>query len=167
MRGANNASGVLSTSLILTADIANNQITFDKLDSNLVLPFNTTLSNSSVNNSDQAIVTKKFMADSIKPFTQNLQNIQPNDSDIFLHITNNLLNTSVPGVLPFYVLGSNVRYIIEIDVSSVDIKLPTIDKEGLRYLIEELGIKPSWNQLKKIETSFGEYLSDLAAYYFE
>jgi len=52
-------------------------------------------------------------------------------------------------------------------LKSIEQCIKTDNEEGLRYLIEELGIKPTWHQLNKIEVSFGEYLSDLAAYYFE
>lgn len=41
------------------------------------------------------------------------------------------------------------------------------NEEGIRYLIEELGILPNWHQLNEIEKKFSDYLYDLAAFYFE
>lgn len=41
------------------------------------------------------------------------------------------------------------------------------DDSGLKYLVEELGIKPTLNQLKIIEHIFQEDIYDLVSYYFE
>ena len=132
----NDASGNLSTKLIQTADIADAAITFAKLDANLVLPFNTTLDVSSVNTDSKAIVTKGFLAASIKPFTDTLSNEQPVRPIGFFHINANNISsvlsldpiTLVSRVNPVFILSNNIRYIVD---DPTKILLPAIAVGGI------------------------------------
>ncbi len=127
----NNASGHLSTSLIRTADITNGAITYDKLDPSLVLPFNTTLDTSSINTNSSGIVTKGFLASSIKPFTDTLSNVQPVNPIIFYHVT--LDNISYDNSEnPVFTLSNNIRYIVDVVTK---IFLPAITVEGIFYSV--------------------------------
>ena len=127
----NDASGILSTSLIQTADITDAAVTFNKLDANLVLPFNTTLDASSVNTGTSAIVTKGFLATSIKPFTDTLSNVQPINLIVFLHVNNSNISHDINGN-PEFILSSNIRHIIDV---TTKILLPVIVVEGIFYSV--------------------------------
>jgi hypothetical protein len=123
----NDASGNLSTELIQTVDIADAAITFAKLDTNLVLPFNTTLDVSSVNTDSKAIVSKGFLAASIKPFTDTLSNVQPVNPISFFHVNEANINLDINGN-PVFALSNNIRHIVDV---STKILLPAIAISGI------------------------------------
>jgi hypothetical protein len=60
-----------------------------------------------------------------------------------------------------YVMFENRR------VKSIGDCIKHEDDSGLKYLVEELGIKPTLGQLKIIEQIFHEDIYDLVSYYFE
>jgi hypothetical protein len=122
----NDASGKLSTNLIQTVDINDASITFAKLDANLVLPFNTTLDVTSVNTDSKAIVTKGFLAASIKPFTDTLSNVQPVSPIGFFHVNETNISLDINSVSVF-TLSNNIRHIIDV---STKILLPAISALG-------------------------------------
>jgi hypothetical protein len=147
----NDASGRLSTSLIQTIDIADSVVTFNKLDSALVLPINTTLESSligigvgvgavAVRHELNKIVTKGFLENQIKEFTEVSSNEHSFNFQIkFLHIDatnidNSLINHAIPAVFD---LNSNIRHIVDV---SATIFLPSINgggrnKEGIYYSV--------------------------------
>lgn len=127
----NDESGHLSTSLIQTDDIAASSVTHDKLDPSLVLPFNTTLDTSNINTDSKAIVTKGFLASSIKPFTDTLSNVIPAIPITFFHIT--IDNISYDNnENPIFTLSTNIRHIVDV---STKIFLPAITVEGIFYSV--------------------------------
>ncbi len=137
----NDASGNLSTELIQTVDITNSSITtakindaaitFAKLDANLVLPFNTTLDTISINTDSKAIVSKGFLAASIKPFTDALSNEQPLSPIVFFHINESNISFDINSV-PVFTLSNNIRHIVDV---SAKILLPAIAVEGIFYSV--------------------------------
>jgi hypothetical protein len=60
-----------------------------------------------------------------------------------------------------YVMFENHR------VKSIGDCIKHEDESGLKYLVEELGIKPTLSQIKIIEQIFHEDIYDLVSYYFE
>jgi hypothetical protein len=66
-------------------------------------------------------------------------------------------------------IETNCAYIIRNNriIKSIEQCIESGNEDGIQFLIEELSIKPTWNQLNKIESNFNEYLLDLATYYFE
>ena len=68
-----------------------------------------------------------------------------------------------------HALETNCAYIIfdGIKIKSLNHCIETKNENGIKYLIEEVGIKPTWNQLNIIEENFSEYITDMASYYFE
>lgn len=133
----NDASGNLFNSLIETNDISNGAVTFETLDPNLVLPFNTVIETTNINSSPNAIVTKDFLDGSIKPFTDALSNIQPSIPNAFFHVTNENISYD-SSENPYFILETSIRHII--DVSS-KIILPPILAEGIMYsLINKSGV---------------------------
>ena len=136
--------GDVTTTLIYTDDISDlavtsskindAAVTFSKLDANLVLPFNTTLDDSSDNTDSKAIVTKGFLTTSIKSFTDTLSNVQPiipigffhvNESNISLDINHN----------PVFTLSNNIRYIIDVSTKILLPAISGIPVEGIFYSI--------------------------------
>lgn len=132
----NDASGNIFNALIDTTDISDGAITFDTLDTNLVLPSNTTVDPTTVNSSTNAIVTKGFLDESIKPFTDALSNFQPTVPSAFFHVTNdNILYDELEN--PYFELSDRIRHVIDIPVKII---LPPISIEGVLYsLINKSG----------------------------
>lgn len=136
----NDASGQLTTSLIQTSDIDKSAVTTDKindaaitsakLELNLVLPLNTTIDTTSVNTDTKSIVSKGFLAASIKPFSDTLSNDQPVDSIKFLHIDNSNVSTDID--IRYFTLSNNIRHIVDV---TAKILLPVINKEGIFYSV--------------------------------
>jgi hypothetical protein len=144
----NSSSGILTTSLLQTDDIADGVVTGIKMASDLVLPFMTELDSSNTNNSVNALVVKGFLNESIKPFTDTLSNVQPAMHNGFFHVTNDNI-TYDSSENPVFELTNNIRHIIEV---SAKIILPPVtetiegsitplyEKEGLTYsLINKSG----------------------------
>jgi hypothetical protein len=130
----NDASGNLSTGLIQTADIAAASITFAKLDANLVLPFNTTLDVSSVNTDSKAIVSKGFLAASIKPFTDTLSNVQPKNPIGFFHVNATNISPDTNGN-PVFTLSNNIRHIVDVPTKILLPAISGIAVEGIFYSV--------------------------------
>lgn len=66
-------------------------------------------------------------------------------------------------------IETNCAYIMRNNriIKSIEQCIESDNEDGIQFLIEELSIKPTWNQLNKIEANFNDYLLDLATYYFE
>jgi hypothetical protein len=136
----NDASGNLSTSLIQTDDIAESAVTFDKLDSALMLPMNTTLESSLIGGGDARIVTKGFLAGQIKEFTEVSLNEHSFIFKIkFLHIDATNIDTSriKHDIVAVFELNNNIRHIVDVPAT---IFLPSINggvisKEGIYYSV--------------------------------
>jgi hypothetical protein len=119
----NNSDGSLSTDLIKTTDIANAAVTFSKLDTNLVLPFNTTLE--PLDEGD-AYVTQSLVTVGLLTSNKPLPSPQG-----FFHITQT--DTTIgPNETPIYTVGANTKYILETDAK---IYLPPITHEGMFFSI--------------------------------
>jgi len=119
----NNSDGILSTDLIQTADIADTAVTFSKLATNLVLPFNTTLEPLEEGDAygQQSLVTLGLLT----------SNKQLPSSSGFFHITQS--DTTIgPNEIPIYTLRANIKYILE---TFAKIYLPPITHEGMYFSI--------------------------------
>jgi len=130
----NDASGILSTNLIQTVDIADAAITFAKLDANLVLPFNTILDTTFVNTDSKAIVSKGFLAASIKPFTDTLSNVHPVNPISFFHVNESNISLDINGI-PVFALSNNIRHIVDVPVKILLPAISGIAVEGIFYSV--------------------------------
>ena len=52
-------------------------------------------------------------------------------------------------------------------IKSIEQCITEVNEEALVYLVEQLEMKPSWNQLNRIEKIFSSNIVDMITYYFE
>ena len=168
----NDASGNLTTSLLQTVDIADGVITGVKMDPNLVLPSMTELDPFITNSSDNALVVKGFLNQSIKVFTDVLSNVQPLTRNSFFHVTVDNVSYPVDDSFlenPYFELSDNIRHIIDFSAKiilpyiTVDIEgemYPLFEKEGLTYsLINKSGATIEISTYSENELIFNTFVA--------
>jgi hypothetical protein len=168
----NDASGNLTSSLLQTVDIADGVITGVKMDPNLVLPSMTELDPFITNSSDNALVVKGFLNQSIKVFTDVLSNVQPLTRNSFFHVTVDNVSYPVDDSFlenPYFELSDNIRHIIDFSAKiilpsiTVDIEgemYPLFEKEGLTYsLINKSGATIEISTYSENELIFNTFVA--------
>jgi hypothetical protein len=135
----NDASGNLTTSLLQTEDVEDGVITGVKMDPDLVLPSMTILDPLNINDSENALVVKGFLNQSIRVFTDVLSNVQPFSNSGFFHVTVDNVSYDEPDLLlenPFFELSNNIRHIIEFPAKII-LPFITLDIEGTNFSLNE------------------------------
>lgn len=117
------SSGSVTSGLLATTDIANGAVTYAKLDTNLVLPFNTTLE---ILEEGDAYVSQSLVTVGLLTSNKSFALFQKK----FFHITQEMV-TDETGK-PTYTIGANIKYILE---TVADIYLPQITVEGMYFSI--------------------------------
>jgi hypothetical protein len=109
------------------------------MDPDLVLPSMTILDPLNTNDSENALVVKGFLNQSIRVFTDVLSNVQPFSNSGFFHVTVDNVSYDEPDLLlenPFFELSNNIRHIIEFPAKII-LPFITLDIEGTNFSLNE------------------------------